>query len=92
MSYTTVARLEDFCSGQSRIVEHEGRLVAVFRTDEEFHAVQNECPHAWAPLASGSVDDCVVTCPLHGWSFDLRDGEVRIAMREESLDDAKADR
>ncbi|MFT4589086.1 MAG: hypothetical protein ACI9VS_001908 [Candidatus Binatia bacterium] len=28
MSYTTVARVEDFPVGQSRIVEHDGRFVA----------------------------------------------------------------
>ena len=74
MSYTTVARVEEFPTGQSRIAEHDGRYVAVFRLEEGFFAVENECPHVGAPLASGSVDDCVVTCPLHGWSFDLRDG------------------
>lgn len=74
MSCTIVARVEDFPEGQSRIVEHDGRFVAVFRAEGEFHAVENECPHVGAPLASGSVDDCVVTCPLHGWSFNLRDG------------------
>lgn len=74
MSYTIVARVEEFPEGQSRIVEHAGRFVAVFRANGEFFAVENECPHVGAPLASGSVDDCVVTCPLHGWSFDLRDG------------------
>ena len=60
--------------GQSRIVEHGGKYVAVFHTEEGVFAIQNDCPHAWAPLASGSVDDCLVTCPLHGWSFDVRDG------------------
>ena len=74
MSYTTVARVEDFPEGHSRIVEHDGQLVAVFHEAEGFFAVQNECPHVWAPLASGSVDECVVTCPLHGWSFDVRTG------------------
>ena len=74
MSYTTVARVDEFPVGQSRIVEHDGRYVAVFRLEEGFLAVENECPHVGAPLASGSVDDCVVTCPLHGWSFNLRDG------------------
>lgn len=74
MSYTVAARLEEFPVGQSRIVERAGKFVAVFRTEEGVFAVQNDCPHAWAPLASGSVDDCRVTCPLHGWSFDIRDG------------------
>jgi nitrite reductase/ring-hydroxylating ferredoxin subunit len=75
MSHTVVAQLEEFPVGHSRIVEVAGRSVAVFHTEEGVFAVQNDCPHAWAPLASGSVDDCRVTCPMHGWSFDLRNGE-----------------
>ena len=73
MSYSVATRLEEFPVGQSRIVELGGKYVAVFHTEEGVFAVQNDCPHAWAPLASGSVDDCQVTCPLHGWSFDIRD-------------------
>ncbi len=74
MSHAVVAQLEAFPVGHSRIVEVAGRSVAVFHTEEGVFAVQNDCPHAWAPLASGSVDDCRVTCPMHGWSFDLRNG------------------
>jgi len=74
MSYTVAARLDEFPVGQSRIVQHGENFVAVFHTEEGVFAVQNDCPHAWAPLASGSIDGCQVTCPLHGWSFDVRDG------------------
>ncbi len=74
MSHTLVARLEQFPVGHSRIVDVAGKFVAVFHTQAGLFAVQNECPHAWAPLGGASVDDCVVTCPMHGWSFDVRDG------------------
>jgi nitrite reductase/ring-hydroxylating ferredoxin subunit len=38
------------------------------------HAIENACPHAGGPLAEGSLCDGVVTCPLHSWTFDVRDG------------------
>ncbi len=37
--------------------------------------VQRRCPHRNADLAVfGEVDDCTLTCTLHGWRFDLDSG------------------
>ncbi|RXH58037.1 Rieske (2Fe-2S) protein [Granulicella sibirica] len=38
------------------------------------YAIDNECPHQRAPLASGSIADGYVVCPIHGWRFRLADG------------------
>jgi nitrite reductase (NADH) small subunit len=55
-------------------VEVEGRQVAVFNAAGVFYAVDNECPHKGGPLAEGVLTKTVVTCPLHRWQFDVRDG------------------
>jgi nitrite reductase/ring-hydroxylating ferredoxin subunit len=47
-----------------RVVEVEGRLLA--------HAVV--CPHRLGPLASAPVEGGCITCPWHGYRFDLRTG------------------
>jgi nitrite reductase/ring-hydroxylating ferredoxin subunit len=39
-------------------------------------AVEDACNHAGASLAMGSREGCVVACPLHGYRFDLRSGEL----------------
>jgi 3-phenylpropionate/trans-cinnamate dioxygenase ferredoxin subunit len=54
----------------------EGERVAVFRSDDEVHAVNDVCTHAGASLAEGGVRDGVVRCPHHGAPFDLRTGEA----------------
>ena len=36
--------------------------------------MENACPHAGDPLSEGFLDGCVVTCPSHGWAFDVRTG------------------
>lgn len=59
---------------EGRTVTVEGRRVAVYRTAEGFHAIDAACPHRGGPLADGLVADSCVTCPLHGWRFDLRTG------------------
>jgi hypothetical protein len=33
------------------------------------------CPHQGGPLAQGRLAGCQVTCPWHGWQFDVRDGQ-----------------
>jgi nitrite reductase/ring-hydroxylating ferredoxin subunit len=36
----------------------------------------DRCPHMAAPLSIGTLEDCVVSCPLHKGRFDLASGEV----------------
>jgi nitrite reductase (NADH) small subunit len=61
---------------EGRTVTVDGRRIAVFRTPEGFHAIDATCPHAGGPLADGLVADRCVTCPLHGWRFDLTSGRA----------------
>ncbi|HEV2819266.1 MAG TPA: Rieske 2Fe-2S domain-containing protein [Solirubrobacteraceae bacterium] len=69
-----VGRAEDVPLLEGRNVTVEGRRVAVFRTAQGFHALDAACPHRGGPLADGLVADSCVTCPLHGWRFELRSG------------------
>jgi nitrite reductase/ring-hydroxylating ferredoxin subunit len=39
-------------------------------------ATDDRCPHMAAPLSIGTLDDCVVGCPLHKGRFDLSTGAV----------------
>lgn len=48
--------------------------LAVFRVGEEWLAIDGRCPHKGASLADGCVEGVSVSCPWHGWNFDLRTG------------------
>lgn len=49
--------------------------VAVFHhRDGRVSAVDAVCPHSGGPLADGQIDSCVVVCPLHLNTWDLRTG------------------
>jgi nitrite reductase (NADH) small subunit len=50
-------------------------IVAVFAVDGTYYGLDGICLHAGGPLAEGYVNGCVVTCPWHGWQYDLRTGE-----------------
>jgi 3-phenylpropionate/trans-cinnamate dioxygenase ferredoxin subunit len=68
--------LNSFSDSPVQTVEINGSVVAVFKVDNEYFAIQNRCSHAEASLSEGEVYDCKVECPLHGAEFDLKTGEA----------------
>ncbi|MCK2238445.1 MULTISPECIES: bifunctional 3-phenylpropionate/cinnamic acid dioxygenase ferredoxin subunit [unclassified Crossiella] len=48
--------------------------VAVFNVEGEFYAIDDTCTHQDASLSEGYLEGCLVECPLHAASFDLRTG------------------
>jgi nitrite reductase (NADH) small subunit len=59
-------------------VKVAGHWVALFQQDGELLAIDNNCPHASAPLCDGTVMAGKVICFLHCWEFDLRTGACDI--------------
>jgi nitrite reductase/ring-hydroxylating ferredoxin subunit len=55
-------------------VTFAGRPVVVARCEGELVAYDALCPHALGPLDAGSVAEGRVTCPWHGYAFDVRTG------------------
>jgi nitrite reductase/ring-hydroxylating ferredoxin subunit len=60
--------------GSAKVYQVAGREVAVFNIAGTLHAVENRCPHKGAALHLGAVQEGMLTCPLHGWQFDLQTG------------------
>jgi nitrite reductase [NAD(P)H] small subunit len=59
----------------ARMVKVAGTSIAIFRTaDDRIFALRDRCPHKGGPLSQGIVHGEQVTCPLHGWVIELRDG------------------
>lgn len=50
-------------------------MVALFNVEGTFYALDGVCPHQGGPLGKGAMTGHVVTCPWHGWQFDVRDGQ-----------------
>jgi nitrite reductase/ring-hydroxylating ferredoxin subunit len=73
--FVRVASASDIPVGQGRMFELNGKHVAVFNVDGQFHAIDNVCLHQGGPLAEGELDGCVVTCPWHGWTYDVTSGQ-----------------
>jgi nitrite reductase/ring-hydroxylating ferredoxin subunit len=74
MAWHAVLRAEDLPLGGHRRVEVLGQPILLARLDDGWHAVHDTCLHRGASLAAGALEDTRVTCPLHFWVFDVRDG------------------
>lgn len=74
MSRYRVARVDEIPNGEGREFVVAGRIIALFNVDGIFHALDGICPHAGGPLAKGILHDNIVTCPWHGWQFDVTTG------------------
>jgi nitrite reductase/ring-hydroxylating ferredoxin subunit len=72
--FITVARVGDMPSGTAQQVTVDGRWVGLFHIDGAYHAVDNLCLHRGGPLCEGALAGTVVTCPWHGWQFDVTTG------------------
>ena len=74
--FISVGRAEAFGPG-GHFVKVEGRHVALFRLQDGFHALDNLCLHHAGPLCEGTIDARdEVTCPWHGWSYQIRTGTL----------------
>ncbi len=71
---TRVAAAGDIAPGTAKIVQAEGRTIAVFNCEGTFYAIDNTCLHRGGPLGEGDLEGTVVTCPWHGWRYDVSTG------------------
>jgi nitrite reductase/ring-hydroxylating ferredoxin subunit len=75
MPWIKAIDLCDLPDGSSKPVRIGTRWLAVFATQGEYFAIDNECPHRGAPLWEGQLEGTTVICPWHPGRFDLRTGQ-----------------
>lgn len=56
-----------------------GRMVAIANVGGTFHAIDGLCPHQGGPLGTGTLCGTTLTCPWHGWPFDVTTGRHAIS-------------
>jgi nitrite reductase/ring-hydroxylating ferredoxin subunit len=76
--FVKAAEKRDLAEGTGRVVNVEGRSIALFRVKDEYFAMANVCLHRGGPLGEGSLNGSTVTCPWHGWKFDIRTGSFTV--------------
>ena len=73
-AFISAADVNSIPPGQGRTVHVQGREFALWNVDGRFYCIDDQCPHRGGPLGSGWLKDGRVSCPLHGWEFDVRTG------------------
>ena len=74
--YVKVAKLDDLPPGSCREFQADGKPVALFNVNGTVFALDNTCLHRGGPLGQGVLEENIVTCPWHGWQYDVKSGAV----------------
>ena len=72
--FKTIAKTDSVAEGTGAAFPLDGRMIAIFNEQGNYHAIDDFCPHMGASLAAGHVEDGIVICPWHAWRFKICDG------------------
>jgi len=76
MALLRAARKDDIPAGTIREFQVNGTTVAIANVDGKLFAINNTCLHRGGPLGEGELAGKVVTCPWHGWQYDVTTGKT----------------
>lgn len=75
MTSFEVANIDEVKEGRGKCVVVDGKEIALFKVDGQVCAISNVCPHQkFSKLYEGVVENGIVTCPMHGWAYDIKTG------------------
>ena len=66
-------------------VDVNGQKLGLFLLNDEVHALEDVCPHAYALLSQGFQEDGVIECPLHAARFDIATGKCLVDVGQRDL-------
>ncbi|TFH60379.1 MAG: Rieske (2Fe-2S) protein [Candidatus Zixiibacteriota bacterium] len=69
-----ICRQQDLAEGSVRTAKVLARTIAVIRIDGELYGLEADCKHMKASIARGKIEGHTITCPAHGWQYDIRTG------------------
>jgi 3-phenylpropionate/trans-cinnamate dioxygenase ferredoxin subunit len=74
--YVAVATTDEIPNGTRKLLEVDGRAIAVFNIAGTYYCIADVCSHDDGPVAEGELDGTEIECPRHGARFDVRSGKV----------------
>jgi nitrite reductase/ring-hydroxylating ferredoxin subunit len=77
MKKFNAGKASDLKPGFGKSVEAFGNYIAVFNVDGNFFAVNGTCLHMGGSIGEGKLKGKIVTCPLHGWKYDVSSGQCQ---------------
>jgi nitrite reductase/ring-hydroxylating ferredoxin subunit len=81
VSEVRAASFADLAPGAPRRVDVEGLRVVLARVGDRVYACADACAHRGGPLGEGKLAGSRLTCPWHGWMYDVRTGQCLLPAR-----------
>jgi Fe-S cluster biogenesis protein NfuA/nitrite reductase/ring-hydroxylating ferredoxin subunit len=78
-NWTAAGLLSDIPEGSVRSTIIGGEKVLLSRNGASVTCFQNACAHLGFPIHDGEVENGIITCPHHGFQYDLSSGECLTA-------------
>jgi nitrite reductase/ring-hydroxylating ferredoxin subunit len=79
MAFLRAAKLEEIPPGTIREIQVDGnKAVALANVEGKLYAINNTCMHRGGPLGQGELLGKTVTCPWHGWQYDVTTGKIEM--------------
>lgn len=72
--FEPVAREDEIPPGTGKQLLLGDRVIALFNVDGTFYAMDGVCLHRGGPVGEGDLDGMIVTCPWHGFQYDVTTG------------------
>lgn len=77
--WVMAAKLDELTSAGALEVVLEGHIIALFEDEGVIRALDGLCAHQGGPIAKGERSEThdghsCVTCPWHGWQYELQTG------------------
>jgi nitrite reductase (NADH) small subunit len=76
MAFLRVSKKDEVPAGTIREFALDGKVVAIANVAGKLFAINNVCLHRGGPLGEGELNGQVVTCPWHGWQYDVTSGKL----------------
>ncbi|KAA5541413.1 Rieske (2Fe-2S) protein [Roseiconus nitratireducens] len=78
-NWIDVASAADLKARGAMEVVLEGNIIALFNVQDVPYALDGLCAHQGGPIAKGQISETdrkqpCVTCPWHGWQYELATG------------------
>lgn len=71
---TVVAKIVEVPNFGKKLVSISGKEILLINIKGFIYACENECPHQGSPMSAAVIKDGFISCPRHGYRFNLADG------------------
>ncbi len=77
MAKILVAQESEIPAGAGKMVNVNGKNIGLFKVGKSIYAMLGTCAHRGGPVGEGEIEGNTVTCPWHGWQYDVTTGQCK---------------